>query len=218
MPDSHPHLTPQQRAWARALERRVHPAAAPDAPQLDALFSDLSRALQREEESLRYADALGQLRRCAAAVILLGASISLSLWSSGSAEARLARRSEVPPASAAPAISEASVPSSAPAASMAPAAPAALFSAVPLAADAADAADGAPAAPAATAPTPITAPVVSSGVAARAKGISSSAPAAMPASAADTPTTAPAGAAPAAIPSATQAPARRVHLDILPLP
>ena len=113
MPDSHPHLTPQQRAWARALERRVHPAAAPDAPQLDALFSDLSRALQREEESLRYADALGQLRRCAAAVILLVASISLSLWSSGSAEARLARRSEVPPAPAATAISEASVPSSA---------------------------------------------------------------------------------------------------------
>ena len=104
MPDSHPHLTPQQRAWARALERRVHPAAAPDAPQLDALFSDLSRALQREEESLRYADALGQLRRCAAAVILLVASISLSLWSSGSAEARLARRSEVPPAPAPPAV------------------------------------------------------------------------------------------------------------------
>lgn len=189
MPDTHPHLTPQQRAWARALERRVHPAAAPDAPQLDALFSDLSRALQREEESLRYADALGQLRRCAAAVILLGASISLSLWSSDSAEARFARRSEVPAASAAPAA-----PADL-AGSVAPAAPAALFSAA--------------------------APDILSGAAARARAHSSSEPAAMPASAAASTSASPAvaaSAAPADIPSASPAPARRVHLDILPLP
>lgn len=213
MPDTHSHLTPQQRAWARALGRCVHPAAAPDAPQLDALFSDLSRALQREEESLRYADALGQLRRCAAAVILLAASISLSLWSSDSAEARFAHRSEGPAASAAPA---------APAVLTAPAspvAPVALFSAAaPLSADAAD---DVPAAPAATAPTPITAPAAPSGAAARAKAHSSSEPAAMPASAAATTNASPAvaaSAAPADLPPASPAPARRVHLDILPLP
>lgn len=183
MPDTHSHLTPQQRAWARALGRCVHPAAAPDAPQLDALFSDLSRALQREEESLSYADALGQLRRCAAAVILLAASISLSLWSSDSAEARLARRSEIPAASAA----------SATPADLA--AHVALFSAA--------------------------APDVPSGAAARAKAHSSSEPAAMPASAAATTNASPAvaaSAAPADLPPASPAPARRVHLDILPIP
>lgn len=96
MTDSPHRLTPQQRDFARALSRRVQVSSAPDEAQLNALFDDLSRVLRHEEERLRYTDALSQLRRCAAAVIVLGASISLSLWSSGSADAQLAQQSTTP--------------------------------------------------------------------------------------------------------------------------
>lgn len=125
MTDSPHRLTPQQRDFARALSRRVQVSSAPDEAQLNALFDDLSRVLRHEEERLRYTDALSQLRRCAAAVIVLGASISLSLWSSGSADAQLAQQSTTPTVQAPAMCSFSAHSASAASAPTAPSAPSA---------------------------------------------------------------------------------------------